>query len=97
MRQEITARVTSTKHSHKGPIILLQVSELTPQGAHLLEAVLRAGEPGTEPRVNHCLPPPTQVTLVFHIDTVICNTASLHDAKSHLPPHAIWGRICLQP
>lgn len=63
----------------------------------LCSLLLRAAEPGTEPRVNHCLPPPTQVTLVFHTDTQICNTAPLHDAKSHLPPRAIWGRISLQP
>lgn len=44
MRQEITAKVTSTKHSHKEPIILLQVSELIPQGAHLLEAVLAGAQ-----------------------------------------------------
>lgn len=57
--------------------------------------MLRAGEPGTEPRVNHCLPPPTQVTLALHMDTRICNTAFcwMPTAISLLMPYG-EGSLC---
>lgn len=91
-------KVTSTNQSHEEAIILLQVSELTPQGAHLLEAVLAGAQSWWtwyEPRVNHCLPPPTQVTLALHIDTRICNTAFclMPTAISLLMPYG-EGSLC---
>lgn len=91
-RQEIAAKWPAPNSAMRSPLFSCRSQNWQPRELICLRQcwlVLRAGEPGTEPRVNHCLPPPTQVTLALHMDTRICTTAfcSMPTAISLLMPY----------